>query len=418
MNKKLYIILFSILVSASAYAGIFDIYGIGKVGINYTVAAQGRGKSSVAYSDSLSANMQNPANIAFLQKAGMEVGVGTQLNAIEGIGYTNGYTGFSCGLLKFPLADKGGLVIGMTPITSSHASYQITTPENTYTETSSSEGSIYAATAGVAYSFFKNGEVAVGLSADYLVGGYNIVHEMDFTSKDYSDVRIEKDEGFNGWQFTGGINVKPFKFLSLGASYTHVNNISHRQIANYMVGSNLNDFYSHIDTFEYNNVNLLPNRFAVGLAFMPTARYIFTVDWMQYQFTTLSPDFSFNPFYEGSQIQAYNHYGLGFERKGILSEYVPYYKSLTYRAGAFYEEQYMASSSGVPVKTYGITLGLGLPFTGYRNRLDVAFVAEYNYGTIYEEEGIEPLNLNEMVYSLNFSITIAENWFKTRGKYR
>ena len=420
MNKKIFTILLTLFLSTGLYAGIFELYGVGKIGVNYSVAAQGRGKTSVAYSDSLSYNMQNPANLAHLKKAGIEVSVENSFNSIENVGYTNGYTGFSYGMLKFPLADKGGFALGLTPITSSHASYQIMMPDSSYWETASSEGNIYAATIGVAYSFFKKGQLSIGASAEYLIGGYNIVKEMDFYSPSLDAVKIESDEGFNGWQFTGGISFSPIKEISLGASYTHVSNTTRRQITNYMVGSTSSDFYSHVDTVEYNNIKLFPNRFSVGLAFMPTPRYIFTLDWMQYQFGSLSSDFSFNPFYEGSQVHPFNHYGLGFERKGILSEYVPYYKSLTYRGGVYFEEQYMANSEGVPVKTYGVSLGLGLPFTEYSNRLDLAFTLEYNSGTIYEIDGINPtpINLNELVYRFNLSITIAENWFKTRGKYR
>lgn len=417
MNKKIYILLLAVLISSSAYAGIFEIYGVGKVGINYSVDAQGRGKSSAAYSDSLGINMQNPANLAFLQKAGMEIGLGTQFNSIKGVGYTDGYTGFKYGLLKFPLTQKGGLAFGILPITSSHASYRISADDALTSETITSNGNIYAVSMSVAYSFFKHSQLAIGASADYLIGGYNIIKDLDFISSSYQDIKIESDEGFNGWQFTGGITIKPIKQLSLATSYTHVNKMSRRQITNYMTSSS-SYFYSNIDTTEYSNVELLPNRFSVGLAFMPSPRYIFTADWMQYQFSALSTDFSFNPLYEEAQIHPFNHYGLGFERKGILSEYVPYYNSITYRGGLFYEEQYLADSQGTPLKTYGTTLGLGLPFTKYNNRLDIAFILEYNQGTIYEEEGISPLHLNELVYRFNMSITIAENWFKTRGRYR
>ncbi len=245
---------------------------------------------------------------------------------------------------------------------------------------------------------------------------------MNFESNSFSDVLIETDEGFSGWKFTGGLNIRPIKELSLGVSYSYVAISSRRQITNFMTDRSNDDysdyFYSYVDTVEYNNTSIFPNRFSVGLAFMPSPSYIFTVDWMQYQFDDLTSDFSFNPFYEGSQIRPFNHYGLGFEKRGTLSEYVPYYQSLTYRGGVFYEEQYMANSLGSPVKTYGLSLGIGIPFTKYQNRVDAAFIAEYNNGTIYEQSGIQPVRVSEFVYHFNLSITIAETWFNTRGKYR
>ncbi|MEA2078202.1 MAG: hypothetical protein U9O95_09330 [Candidatus Marinimicrobia bacterium] len=416
MNKRILIFIILLMSFAISFAGVFELYGIGKVGLNYSVSAMGRGKSSTGYSDSLSVNLQNPANLAYIRKAGIEMSVHTGHNNIVGTGNTDNTTGFLYGMIKFPLTQKGGFTLGLSPLTSSNASYQILDEVNNYTETASSVGNIYTATLGLGYSFFKKGQLAIGASADYLIGGYNITKEMDFTSNSYSDVLIETDEGFSGWKFTGGINLKPLENLSLGISYSYVTNSSRRQIVNYMTNGSY--FYSHIDTVDYFNTSVFPNRLSVGLAFMPIPRYIFTVDWMQYQFADLASDFSFNPFYEGSQILPFNHYGLGFEKQGTLSEYVPFHQSLTYRAGMFYEEQYMANSQGVPVKTYGLTLGLGVPFTKYQNRVDAAFVVEYNTGTIYEQTGIVPINVTEFVYHFNLSITIAENWFGTRGKYR
>jgi hypothetical protein len=422
MNKKIITIILLLISATFGFAGVFELYGLGKVGLNYSVSSMGRGKSSTAYSDSLSVNLQNPANLAHIKKAGMEVSVNTNHNFITGTGNTDNMTGFSYGMLKFPLGPKGGFALGLSPLTSSHTSYKIMNPDSLYNETASSIGNIYAATIGLGYSFFKEGQVAIGASADFLIGGYNINKEMNFISNSLSDVLIETDEGFSGWKFTGGINIRPFKFLSLGASYSHVTSSSRRQITNYMTSrassSSSNYFYSYVDTVDYSSTSVFPNRFSVGLAFMPVARYIFTMDWMQYQFTDLTSDFSFNPFYEGSQIRPFNHYGIGFERQGILSEYVPFHKSLTYRAGLYYEEQYMANSQGDPVKTYGLTLGMGVPFTKYQNRVDAAFAVEYNTGTIYEQNGIAPINVSEFVYHFNLSITIAENWFNTRGKYR
>ena len=420
MNKKTLLLITLLLSFSFSFAGVFELYGLGKVGLNYSVSAMGRGKSSTAYSDTLTINLQNPANLAFIQKAGVEMAISSNHNAIAGTGNTDNYTGFSYGMIKFPLSRKGGFTLGLAPLTSSHASYQIVDEVNQYNETATSVGNIYAATLGAGYSFFKHGELAIGASTDFLIGGYNIVKEMDFTSDLYSDVMIETDEGFTGWKFTGGITVKPIKNLTLGAAYSYVSNSSRRQITNYM--TNRPDypsyFYSHIDTVEYSNTAVFPNRFSLGLAYMPIPHYIFTLDWMQYQFDDLASDYSFNPFYEGSQILPFNHYGLGFEKQGQLNEYLPYFQSLTYRGGVFYEEQYMANSQGTPVKTYGLTLGLGVPFTKYQNRVDAAFMVEYNTGTIYEQSGIQAININEFVYSLNLSITIAENWFNTRGKYR
>lgn len=155
MNKKTLIILLSLLSVSLGFAGVFELYGLGKVGLNYSVSAMGRGYSSTAYSDSLSVNLQNPANLAHIKKAGLEVSMRTNHNAIVNTGNTDNVTGFSYGMIKFPLSQKGGFALGLVPLTSSHASYQIVDEVNAYSETATSVGNIYEATLGVGYSFFK-----------------------------------------------------------------------------------------------------------------------------------------------------------------------------------------------------------------------------------------------------------------------
>ncbi len=419
MNKKIIHLLIAMILFTFSFAlaGVFELYGIGKVGLNYSVASTGRGKASTAYSDSLTANLQNPANLAYIRKAGMEMSMNSNHNHISGTGNTNNYTGFSYGLLKFPVAGKGAFSLGITPLTTANASYQIVDEAQQYRESTYLQGNIYSSSLNFAYSFFKKGQLALGLGAEFLIGGYMIMKNIDFENVTLADVSIEKNESFTGSQFSGGISITPIPQLTLGAAYTYVNHSSRREITHYMSEA-ASRFYSYLDSAAYSDSDVFPAQLRAGLALTLAPRYILTVDWMQYRFTDIAADFSFNPFYEGAQIRSFNHYGLGFEKQGTLSEYLPYYRSLTYRGGIFYEQHYMADSQGLPVRTLGLTLGLGLPFTEYRNRIDAAFVCEYNTGTIFEADGIDAIRVNEFVYHFTLSITIAETWFHTQGKYR
>ncbi|MDZ7821898.1 MAG: hypothetical protein U5N26_08840 [Candidatus Marinimicrobia bacterium] len=98
MNKKiLHLLVLIVLFSFSlSYAGVFELYGLGKIGLNSSVASTGRGKSSTAYSDSLTCQTpKNQANLAYIRKAGMEMSLNTHHNHITGTGNTNNHTGFS-----------------------------------------------------------------------------------------------------------------------------------------------------------------------------------------------------------------------------------------------------------------------------------------------------------------------------------
>ncbi|MDZ7821900.1 MAG: hypothetical protein U5N26_08850 [Candidatus Marinimicrobia bacterium] len=129
-------------------------------------------------------------------------------------------------------------------------------------------------------------------------------------------------------------------------------------------------FYSYRDSAGFTDTDV-PDQLRVGLALKFAPRYILTADWMQYQFLSVVSDFSFNPMYEGAQARSFDHYGLGIEKQGVLSEYLPYYRSLTYRGGVYFEQHYMADSQGRPVQTLGLTLGIGVPFTEYRKSVSM-----------------------------------------------
>lgn len=415
MNKRP-IFLLLIAGFTFAFAGIFEHYGLGKVGLNYSVSASGRGKSSLAYSDSLSVNMQNPASLAFIRNAGIEMSVQSNHNFLQGTGNTNNYTGFSYGTLKFPLTRKGAFILGIVPLSSANASYQILAED--YSEISHSLGNIYAATLGAGYALFPKKQVAFGVSADYLIGGYTITNDIEFESgSSLTPVRIERAEGFSGLQFSAGVNVTPFDFISIGASYTLPGPAARREITRYMAISS-SYYYSYIDTAEFSDINIFPEQLRLGLALKLAPRYILTGDWVRYQFSENDADFSINRFYEGQATGPFQHYGVGIEKQGILSEYVPFHRSLTYRFGAFYDEHYLIDSEGTPIRTYGISLGLGIPFNQYRNRIDAAFVGEYNSGTIFGDAEGPLLHAREFVYHFTVSISIAETWFHTRGKFR
>lgn len=419
MNKRHFsTIFFALALGSLLFAGIFEQYGLGKVGLNYSVAALGRGKSSVAYSDSLALNLQNPANLAYIRRAGIEMSIQSNHNQLTGIGNTSNYTGFSYGLLKFPLSSKGAFTLGIIPLSVSNASYRIADEQLSYTETHRSAGSIYAINLGAGYAFFPKGQLALGVSADYLIGGYTIANSIDFGSaSNLTPVQIERDEEFSGLQFSAGMNIRPFKNLSMGAAYTLIGTSSRREITRYMAISP-SYYYAYVDTSQISDTNIFPEQLRVGLALRLSPQYILTADWMRYQFTENASVFSINPLYEGASYKPFDHYGVGFEKQGILSEYVPFQQSLTYRFGAFYESQYLSNANGEAPKTYGVSLGIGIPFNQYRNRIDAAFVLEYNRGTIYEDAGGHVLSANEFVYHFTVSISIAETWFNTRGKYR
>src|SRR6056297_770106 len=96
MIKRLFL-LFALIGFSITYAGIFELYGIGSIGINYSTAAAGRGRTSVAYTDSMNINFQNPALTAYISGAGLAMSASSRHNDVRGVGNTNNYSGFNYG---------------------------------------------------------------------------------------------------------------------------------------------------------------------------------------------------------------------------------------------------------------------------------------------------------------------------------
>jgi hypothetical protein len=124
IHKIAFTILF-ILIS-SLNAGIFELYGTGAYGTDYSASAFGRGGISTAYTDTLSGST-NPAQLAHVQFTELEAGLNTRFSYISDFGYNESSVRFDYANLMIPVGRKGGLQLGIHPISSARAEYQINT---------------------------------------------------------------------------------------------------------------------------------------------------------------------------------------------------------------------------------------------------------------------------------------------------
>lgn len=419
------IIAYTFLVGllAFAQAGIFELYGLGKIGINYSSAAIARGKTSVAYTDSMNINFQNPAMLAYVNGSGLAMSGASNHNNILGVGNTNNYSGFNYGNIKIPVTDRGGMMLGLIPLTSVNSSYKIENTDDGYTETTEGMGNLYSASLGFGYSFFKRQNLAIGGSFDLIVGGYTLTNTLEFIDSTIIPVAVEHDESYDGTQINLGLSYSPLPWLTAGASLGKVLSTSKRTISTYMANGS-NNYYTYTDTTDYTDLGLIfPDRLTAGIAVKLSDKHVITADYLTYNASILDDAYSFNPLYDGLVTGDFQHIGLGFERVGTLSKYVPYAQAMTYRAGLYYDTNYLRSNNilqsiDTPIKTYGFTLGAGIPFTEFANRVDLTFSVEYNTGIVYNTEIIDAIHADELYFRFDIGILISETWFNTKGKLR
>ncbi len=141
-------------MGGNLFGSIFDTYGIGRVGINYSVASTGRGYTAALYNNSLTINFQNPAGLAMTKYAGFNLGIKSHFNNIDPFGYTESAVDFSYGVIKFPFTKKGGCSIGLVPIASANSTYNINNSNVGYTEQILNSGKIYSANINIGYKNF------------------------------------------------------------------------------------------------------------------------------------------------------------------------------------------------------------------------------------------------------------------------
>lgn len=83
--------------------------------------------------------------------------------------------------------------------------------------------------------------------------------------------------------------------------------------------------------------------------------------------------------------------------------YRSYFQKIDYRIGGYYNNTYL-KLRGVPIKDYGISLGLGLPLRNLKTKFNITFEMG--------RHGTKSNNLVEINYSrITFSLSLYDSWF-------
>lgn len=161
MHRSLKYIMFFLATTTFVQAGIFDLYGTGNYGNDLSVSASGRGGTSVAYTDSLTVGVKNPALLSHVRFTGLETGVKTKISHISNFGYNESSVRFDYVNLLIPVGLRGGMLIGFNPLTTAKAEYQVATPYTT--EILTNNGDIYTISLGMGYRIFNNFHLGLSL---------------------------------------------------------------------------------------------------------------------------------------------------------------------------------------------------------------------------------------------------------------
>jgi len=407
MNRLLKHILLILTAVTLLQAGIFDLYGTGNYGNDHSVSASGRGGTSVAYTDTLTFGVKNPALLSFARFTGLETGLKTKISHVSDFGYNESSVRFDYVNLLIPVGSRGGMLIGFNPLTAAKAEYQIITPYTTEILTNS--GDIYTVSLGMGYRIYNN--LHAGLSLQMLTGGYTQSDQIKFSNSEYNSAERYISHGIDGRRIVLG-TLLAGKKLSIGLSYAQTYSMTYHT---YNFRSYSHFIYNDpIDTVRSEKV-ILPNELSAGFTLKLSQMLFFMSDYTVRSMSNPSNLENFNAIKTAHNSTASHSFGAGLEKRGAVGLFVPLRESITYRLGVFYDENRLS----LDYRSMGLSGGLGIPFNNFKSRIDVSFIYGLNSGVIFENTILEEkTSLDESFYQIKISVNSIERWFNTRGKYR
>ncbi|NOX88894.1 MAG: hypothetical protein GXO77_07695 [Calditrichaeota bacterium] len=390
---KIYPFLLVLIFTLNAFAGesIFGIndYSLGIMNIPYSNAGVGR-SYEIGNRDSLRLNFFNYSlwteinNPTYGIKLGYRAAFSKDNIRSD---YFNDYANFEGGYLAIPVLKKK-LVIGLGLQPFSNIEQRIQTDEGDVHKFVLIRGGISKGTLNVSYAVNKR--LRIGLGYEYNFGEILRSFRIELEGSDYP-LSFDYQYRYYGNGAVISAYGNPVKNLGMGIvyrpSYTLKTRIKPQTTSDYINDSRLKKI-------------TIPSFLGFGLRYNLNSR------------TSVGSDLIYQNWAKGYKVEGksfenlfsdYVRLGVGFERRQSHKLFTSFAEKLDYRFGLFYGKQNYLSL-GNDVKEYGMSLGLSLPITRFRSRID--------FSLILGKRG----NLSKNQYEekfLMFGVTInaSEIWF-------
>ncbi len=386
----------------------YSMYGYGLLRDGATSTQRQMGGTGYAMRAGRQINAMNPASYAATDSMTFLFDLGADLSLYWRNDNTGRDRDWGGGIdyitMQFPVGNKVGMSLGLLPYSS--VGYAFGSDIKNGTTTHQGLGGINQLYVGAAYAPVK--QVSVGVNVSYLFG--NLVNDTYANASTGQSAVFEqmmevKDFHFSiGAQYTAqlsrrnsitiGVTYEPGKTL-LGKTY----------VLKYLANSS-----EEPDTIAPGVVNL-KGRF--GLA----SSYGAGIAWDWNNQAHLEVDFTYQPWskVKYSQIENFNGSRLDDRwRIGVGGSYIPnprggYLKRITYRAGGFYNRDYIMVGDN-HVRDFGVSVGFGLPAASSRTLVNLGF--EY-----HNRRATPQPMLKEQYFNITLGVNFDQVWF-FRNKLR
>ncbi len=439
MNKLFAWLLILSGMQLSAQGGInspFSRFGIGDLNSESPMHVRQMGGLGASYIDLFQLNFDNPATLSHLQSAAFDIGLDMKRSSISD--KDNSSTQWSGNLgylaLGFPLRNPYNAIfsqedykfnwgMGFAIMPNSSVSYDISRSDETtggqeFVRNFTGTGGSYKAIWGNA---IKYGDFSLGANIGWLFGKLNYERNINFTSElSAFNNRFSNSytmRGFYskfGFMYVGVLNKKEVhdktvraapKSVSVGLTYKPSLSFNTKaQVADLNV-ANVLSFGELSDTLNFATDQLgsgaLPAELAFGVNYNHGIKYsvgfdVRTTYWSKYR-NDANPEVLDNT----------TRIGFGGQFRPNPTSLNSIFARSSYRLG-FYIEEDPRTLNNEKIKSYGMTLGLGLPLAWQQK------LSNLNIGVDIGNRSIGDL-LNENFAKITFGFTFNErNWFQKR----
>lgn len=420
MKKLIYALaLLPILgVAQTTTTSPYSNFGYGEPKFNNSTSINAMGGLSTSYESPMGteANFSNPAANSNLRLTSFEFSFNTDLSKYktDEVSEKNSASYISGISLAFPVGKRVVAGVGFQPFSGN--GYDLKTVSGTTTTTFSGEGGLNSLHFLASYKPLKDKNLSFGVTAQYLFGSTDRKQILEEDGTLLVNEYFLRDE-VKGLSVTlGGLykyNVKKDRFLNIGATYrfgTKLNDDPERSLISYVNYSNGSPNPYTVDTLQLSTAG---REFKIPAKLSLSTNYEKDKNWMfgiQYDYEKMS-DLSD---LDTRSIVSYSdkhRIALGGYWIPDYKSYNSYMRTVTYRAGLYYEKTGIAVAGNdgfEDINDYGITFGMGLPigrdkFSSLNIAADLGQKGSTNGGLI-----------RETYAKLKISFNLNDLWFLKR----
>ncbi len=367
--------------NSSSTSSPYSRYGIGTLNGYSLGRSEAMGGIGIGTRYGFQINTGNPASYTAIDTMTflMEFGISSKSTNYETANKKNGANDVNFNYLAFsvPIKKWWAAAFGLMPL--SEKGYNIISSEestNGFTSTKiSGTGTLSKAFIGNAFKIGKN--LSIGVNAWYLFGtlsdSYYLNFPYDAAAYDYL---LENKLTVHNFGITTGFQynwkTKNKNEWTIGAVFEPKQNVSSKYVIHeervLFRGSTTNtpivDTLSHITST--NNGLTLPISLGAGFSYSFKNKIVFGADVYHQKWSESS-------FLGGTSqyLTDRTRYSSGIELTPDAYSIRSYWSRIQYRAGGFYEKSYL-TINGQQINGYGVTFGLGLPFSRALSSLNLS----------------------------------------------